>query len=369
MPVFKYVELAERLKVEIMAATVAPGKKFLTEDIIIERFGVSRNTARQSISLLVKQGFLVKKQGSGTYISERIAEYQEKKQNSAKNKCIAVVMTQVNLYVFPSVLMGISDYLFEHDYYTIIRMTLNKIGKEKQVLKELLETEVAGMILEPARSGYPPINHELYRQIQQKYPCVLIHASLPEFGFPSVDNANIPGFSLLVDHLVEYGHRNIALICKSDEQSGVSRFLGYAEGLDRHGLTMDESRVLWFNDEDFEDLFTDANAHRVMRTFNNCTAVMCYNDNVVIKFLPFLQKHNIRVPEDLSVVGFDDLQPGSMERPVTTMEHPKEELGRAAGKAILTLIENPFADVTVKFKPKLVDKHSVLRLNRDEKVK
>lgn len=359
MPVFKYVELAEQLRAEILIATVSPGEKFLTEDRLIERFGVSRNTARQAIALLVEQGLLVKKQGSGTFISEQIVLYRKKKQNSAKNKCIAIVMTQVNLYIFPSVLMGISDYLFEHDYYTIIRMTMNKIGKERQVLKELLQTDVAGIILEPARSGYPPVNHDLYQKIQEKHPCVLLHASLPGFAFPSVNNSNVAGFTLLVDHLVERGHRDIALICKSDEQSGVQRFQGYAEGLIKHNITVDESRILWFNDENFEDMFTEANAGAVMRAIGNCTAVMCSNDNVARKFLPFLQKRNIRIPDDLSVVGYDDLQTDSMEHPVTTIEHPKEELGRAAGRAILSLLENPFADVSLHFRPKLVDKHSV----------
>lgn len=359
MPVFKYVGLAERLRAEIFAATASPDEKFLTEDRLIERFGVSRNTARQAIALLVEQGLLVKKQGSGTFISEQIAQYRKKKQNAEKNKCIAVVMTQVNLYIFPSVLMGISDYLFEHDYYTIIRMTMNKIEKERKVLKELLQTDVAGIILEPARSGYPSINQDLYRKIQEKHPCVLIHASLPDFPFPSVDNSNIAGFSLLVDHLVANGHKDIALICKSDEQSAIRRFQGYAEGLVRHGLGVDENRILWFNDEDFEELFSDANAHKVMRAISGCSAVMCSNDNIARKFLPFLRNRNIRVPEDLSVVGFDDLKTDSMELPVTTIEHPKEELGRAAGKAIVSLLENPFADVSLYFKPKLVDKHSV----------
>ncbi len=358
---FKYKDLADRLKAEIMAEPSTPGKKFATEDEMIARFGVSRNTVRQAVALLVREGFLQKRQGSGTYISDRIAEFREKRRNAAKNRCIGVVMTQVNIYVFPSVLMGISDYLFEHDYYIIIRMSLNRVGKEKQILGELLESDIAGLILEPARSGYPPINHDLYRRIEAKFPCVLLHAALAGFDLPVVDNSNVAGFALLVDHLVERGHRDIALICKSDEGSGVGRFTGYAEGMYRHGLNVDESRILWFNDENFDDLFSDANAARVLRTIDGCTAVMCSNDNVARKFLIFLAKRNIRVPDDLSLVGFDDLQ-DDMEQPITTIEHPKENLGRAAGRAILTLVENPFADVTLRFQPKLIDKGSVRTL-------
>ena len=359
MPNYKYQSLAEQLKCEILAANSASGQKIPTEGELIERFSVSRNTIRQAINLLVAEGFLVKVQGSGTFISERLAEYRGKKRISQKTKCIGVVMNQVSAYVFPHVLMGISDYLFEHDYYMIIRMTFNQVAREEQVLSEMLDADVAGMIIEPARSALPTLNTELYKEIEKKYPCVLIHAEMPEFTFPSIDNSNVEGYELLLDYLVEKGHKDIAAFCKLDEQTGVKRYLGYARGLNKHGLKLNESRVLWFADEDFENIFSEENAPRVFKAIKNCTAVMCFNDDLANKFLPFLEKHKILVPEDLSVVGFDDLRQSPNDRPLTTVAHAKRELGRAAAKAILDLIENPFAEVSHRFKPEIIERETV----------
>ncbi|MCC8166455.1 MAG: GntR family transcriptional regulator [Planctomycetes bacterium] len=359
MPNYKYLNLSEQLKCEILAANSTSGQKIPTEAELMERFSVSRNTIRQAINLLVGEGFLVKVQGSGTFISERLAEYRGKKRNSQKTKCIGVVMNQVSAYVFPHVLMGISDYLFEHDYYMIIRMTFNQVAREEQVLSEMLEADVAGLIIEPARSTLPTVNRELYKRLEKKYPCVLIHADLPEFSFSSVDNSNVEGYELLLDYLVERGHRDIAALCKLDEQTGVKRYLGYAQGLRKHGLKLNESRVLWFADEDFDNIFSEENFVRIFKTIKNCSAVMCFNDDLANKFLPFLEKHKIRVPEDLSVVGFDDLRQSPDDKPITTVPHAKKELGRTAAKAILRLIENPFADVTHRFTPEIIERETV----------
>ncbi|MCD8141099.1 MAG: GntR family transcriptional regulator [Planctomycetaceae bacterium] len=363
MSKYKYMQIAERLRTEILASR-SPGKKIPTEDELADHFSMSRNTVRQAVQMLVDQGFLVKIQGSGTFVTEKLDQAavakpaRSRRGDGERGRCIAVVMNQFNAYIFPSVLMGISDYLLKHDYHMLIRMTFNQIAKEEEVLRELLDQDVAGFIIEPARSAFPVVNHDLYRRIRDDYPCVLIHAQMPSFGFPCIDNSNVEAMGLLVDHLVANGHRDIAMLMKADENSGQQRFLGVAEAMRRHGLKVDESRVLWYMDEDMEELFSDQNAHRVMQAIKGCTAVTCFNDYIGKRFLDFLPKQGIRVPEDLSVVGYDDMQ-GYMSTRLTTINHPKEAMGEAAARGILELIRNPDADVSVFFPPELVIRESV----------
>lgn len=363
---FKYRQLADQLMAEIASVHSSPGSKIPTEGELEKRFAVSRNTVRQAVNILAQRGFLTKTQGSGTFVSERITEFLDKRRSSQKNRSIGVVMNQVNAYIFPSVLMGISDYLFENDYLMIIRMTFNQVAKERAVLEELLEADVAGLIIEPARSALPLVNQDLYHRIEQRIPCVLLYGRLPDFSFPSVDSADVEGYHLLVDHLVERGHRDIAAICKLDELTGVGRYQGYATGLMRHGIEVNENRILWYADEDSTSLFSDQNAHRILQTIKNCSAVMCFNDELAAKLLPFLQKRGIRVPEDISVVGFDNLWQNPLDNPVTTIDHAKKELGRVVAKAMVSLLENPFSDVSYVFPPRMIDNHSVLDLTKVE---
>lgn len=366
MAKYKYRQLAAKLENLIRKQTLPTGSKLPTEDELAEEHQVSRNTVRQAVQTLSDKGYLVKIQGSGTFVAAPPeTEHAGKKtprSNHEKNRCIGVVMNQVNHYIFPKVLIGINDYLLKHDYHINLRMTFNEIEHEADALAEMLAAGVAGLILEPARSALPPANRHLYQRIRESCPCVLMHASLPEFGFSSVDNSNVDGFSLAVDYLVERGHRQIALLSKSDEQSGDGRFLGYATGLRKNGIRLAERRILWYTDEDLDDIFSDANAHRVLAAINDCTAALCFNDELACRFLGFLERKNIRVPEDLSIIGFDDMQQGTKTNPLTTILHPKEEMGRVAAKTILGLINNPTANISHKFPPRLVERNSVLRL-------
>ena len=354
---FKYRRLADKIKQDILTGDLKLGQQIPIEDELMELFAMSRNTVRQAVKLLVNDGYLVKIRGNGTFVAESLP--QAKSGEEIGRRRIGVVLNHVNTYIFPSLLMGISDHLFEKDYSLVIRDTHNHITREEQVLSELLEADLEGLIIEPARSGLPRVNYDLYRRIEETIPCVLVHAQLSGFRFPSVAVDDAEGFELLVDHLVSMGHTDIAAFCKSDEQTGVKRFLGYAAGLRKHGLKLDEGRVLWFADEDIPVLFSEANMSRIFSVIDKCTAVMCFNDDTAGRFYAFLEKNRIRVPGDLSVVGFDDSMEGGVFPPVTTIRHPKYELGKAAGKAVLDLIAEPSMDTSRRFAPVLIDRGSV----------
>ncbi|MCC8115803.1 MAG: GntR family transcriptional regulator [Planctomycetes bacterium] len=355
MGTFKYRKIANLLQAEIIASGAQPGSRIPTEDDLVRRFAMRRNTIRQAVSELVKQGFLVRVQGSGTFLADRVAEYREKKRATNGTRRIGIVLNQVNSYIFPSVLTGINNTLLERDCHMVIRMTMNHVSIERRVLEEILAGELSGVLIEPARCSLPQANDDLYRLIEKKIPCVLIHGSLPGFTFPSVNHDNARAYALLVDHLVEKGHRRIAALMKMDEQTGVERYEGYVRTLIRHGITVDEQRILWYTDEDFPDLFSEQNTYRVLKTIKNCTAVACFNDDLAVHLLSFLEQHGMSVPRDISVVGYDNLWQSQRYRPVTTINHAKEEFGRISAMAILTLLDNPFADVSYRVTPEFLD--------------
>ncbi|MCD8140240.1 MAG: GntR family transcriptional regulator [Planctomycetaceae bacterium] len=360
MAIFKYVQLADQIREAIHAAALAPGQRLPTEEALAEQYSLSRNTVRQALKLLEEEGYLFGVQGSGTFVAG--TRPATSRSDAPAEKRVAVVMNNFGSYIFPNVLMGVSDCLFERGYSLFLRIAANHIAKEEQILQEVLESNVAGLIIEPARAAWPRPNYDLYRRIEARMPCVLTHSRLPDFRFASVGVSDVEGVALLVDNLVENGHTAIAAICKSDEQTGVNRFVGYCEGLRRNNLVLEEKRVLWFVDDEFEDLCSDANAARIFAALAGCTAVVCFNDQLVSRFYPFLERHNIRIPEDMSVVGFDDSIERSDIKPLTTIVHPKEALGRAAAKALLTLIDRPDAvdDVTMHFPPQLMLRDTVL---------
>ncbi|MCD7895854.1 MAG: GntR family transcriptional regulator [Planctomycetaceae bacterium] len=358
---FKYVQLANRIREEIYSGLLAPGKRIPTEEQLSERFAVSRNTVRQALKMLEEEGYLAGIQGSGTFVSAELPRPPRALEPPAEKR-IAVVMNNFGSYIFPSVLMGISDQLFESGYSLVLRIAGNHIAKEEQILVDVLQSKVAGLIIEPARAAWPRANYDLYREIERNIPCVLTHSRLPGFRFSTVGVSDVEGVALLVDHLVANGHRNIAAICKADEQTGMNRFVGYTAGLRRNNLVLREKHILWYVDDENETMFTPQNAHRVFAVLEGCTAVVCFNDQLVNHFYPFLERNNVRVPEDISVVGFDDSIERADIKPLTTVVHPKEKLGRAAARALLDLIRDPEADASMQFPPELVFRETVKNL-------
>ena len=358
---FKYMQLAGQLREEIFSGILLPGQRIPTEEQLSERFSVSRNTVRQALRGLEVEKYIVSVQGSGTFVADKLP-LPRKPAGAEGGRRVAVVMNNFGSYIFPRVLMGISDYLFENGYSLFLRIAANHIATEEKILQEVLESDVAGLIIEPARAAWPRPDYDLYRQIEKRIPCVLTHSKMPDFKFASVGVSDVECVAQLVDNLVANGHKRIAAICKSDEQTGVNRFVGYTEGLRRNGLILEERQVLWFVDEEFEDLFSDTSAHRVFKVMDSCTAVVCFNDQLVSRFYPFLERHRIRVPEDISVVGFDDSIERKDIKPLTTAHHPKEELGREAARALLALIENPDAEVSMQFPPRVVLRETVKNL-------
>ncbi|MCD8139258.1 MAG: GntR family transcriptional regulator [Planctomycetaceae bacterium] len=358
---YKYRHLADRLRNEIEVGIRAPGTQIPTEEELAIRYSLGRNTVRQAIRLLVERGYLVRIQGSGTYVSSSVQTSPNSSQ-PVDSRSIGVVLPRCSNYIYPEVLMGISECLFEHDYTMVYRITYNKIDRERQVLTELLSTNIYGLIIEPTRSGWPLINADLYRRIEAKLPCVLTHATLSGFSFPTIGVSDYEGVAMLVDHLAANGHRRIAGFFKSDEQTGVRRFHGYAGGLSRNGIHLDENNLLWYFDEEFPALFSAAGSQRVLRALEGCTAVVCYNDETAGRLYPFLQARHIRVPEDISIVGYDDTPDPSGMQSFTTIDNPKTILGRAAVEALLRLMKNPAEDVSLQFPPTLIARDTVRNL-------
>lgn len=312
--------------------------------------------------MLVDEGYLVKIRGSGTYVAENFANTGATAA-PVGTKTIGVVLPRCTNYIYPEVLAGISECLFEHEFAMVYRITSNRIAKERQVLTELLATNLAGLIIEPTRSAWPMFNGDLYRKIEEKMPCVLIHASLPGFKLPTIGVSDVEGVALMIDHFAANGHKNIAGVFKSDEQAGVDRLRGYGVGLARNNLCFDENRLLWFMNEDLGTLFTDENAQRIFKALDGCTAVYCYNDEVASHLYPFLVRHGRRIPEDISIAGFDDSIERLDMKPMTTIENPKATLGRKAVESLVKLMENPDADVSFCFPPKLILRDTIRNLN------
>lgn len=171
-------------------------------------------------------------------------------------------------------------------------------------------------------------------------PLVLACEDIPQSGLPSVLTDNARAAQRATQHLIELGHRRIGHIL-GPEANVVARerLAGFQAALAQAGLPLVPD---WLFKGSFEMDSGFAVAARYMALAIRPTAVFAANDESAIGFLSGLREHGVHCPNDVSVVGFDDLAVAAhYQPPLTTMRQPREAMGRMAAEALIDLIERP----------------------------
>jgi len=355
----KYSDLREFLINEINTGKIKPGEQIPSENNLADMHSMSRNTVRRVLSNLVSEGYLYTEHGRGTFCTDR-----NKIKKSTRN--IGVITTYISEYIFPRVIHGIDNVLSENNYSIVLKNTGNNTEKEGAYLKEAVEKDFDGLIIEPTKSALFSDNIKFYNALDSRHiPYVFIHGCYQQLeGKPQIILDDIEGMYLAVKYLAENDHKNIIGIFKADDIQGVNRHKGYVRALAEAGIPYNPDYVIWFHTE---DRLTKPYAALKMLLNNNVKidAVACYNDEVAFKTYELLNGLGKNVPEDISITGFDDSYL-SLNCPVklTTVSHPKEKLGELAAEVLLDMIESgDWLNNTVRkvIKPELIVRDSCKR--------
>lgn len=331
----KYQSVADSLRQEIENG-VYSGKQLLpTEQYLCGRFQISRQTVRRALSVLEDEGLIVRRQGSGSRLRERTEP------EAVLNRAVAVVTTYISDYIFPSILQGMESVLTANGSAPLLFATQNQVSIERKILQTLLTMETLdGVLIEGSKTALPNPNLDLYRSlIQRGVQLVFINGSYPEMSdTPSVLADNYGGGKLLVEYLYQKGHQNIAGIFKNDDMQGTLRYSGYVEALRDLELSMDDSRIFWYNTETRRSFLSEPFVDAVLDGFSGCTAIVCYNDEVAIRVVSQLRKRGVRIPEEMAVVSFDNSHYSELAPArITSLSHGTQNLGELAADLMLRL--------------------------------
>lgn len=359
---FKYKQLADWLKDQLKNGTFLAGQKIPTESDLAEQFALSRRTVRQAVLMLEEEGYLHRIQGSGTYVTERAEELAPEKPEPAApaNKLIGIMLSGAQLYIFPEIVRGASEYLASKGYLLNMMFSDNDYNNERKLLGNLLAAKPAGILLEPVNPAMISYNYEVYDQIMQKTPLIFLHKDYSTLA-PALSLHDREGGRILTDYLLDQGHTQIGTIFAFHEQTGQSRYLGMLDALNARGISHSEELEIWTQRGKVEDLFQPTGNLPLMRMLKKATAIFCHDDRIAYMLIPYLRSINVRVPEDISVVGYDDCLYSTLDVKITTMTHPKIQYGVNAAKAMLELIESPETFDITKYEviPELVVRSTV----------
>lgn len=356
---YKYLPLADSLKSNILEGIYRPGTRIPTEPELCDTFSVSRYMVRQAVALLEEEGFLRRVQGSGTYVAEELPQAPVPRRPATHSNTIGLVMGDSQAYISPEIIRGASDFLTGQGCLLNVALTHGSYDQEKRALDIFLNSHPAGVLLEPVNSGLFSVNYELYQQLNREVPCLLLHSG--DIGeCRSFSLNDFEGARLLTSHLLELGHTRIGVIFCMEEYTGQKRYCGFLSALRSHGLTHSPEHRICIQRCRIDDLFETAGSAELERLLKTVTAVFCHDDRIAYDLIRYLTKKGIRVPEDISVAGYDDSVYAELALPITTVSHPKAEYGHRAAQALLKMIQSPgiisFADLEPK--PELIIRKS-----------
>jgi len=332
----KYLELKNYLKQQIIMGRIKAGERIPSENKLCNDFSLSRHTVRKAISLLVSEGYLYTEQGLGTYVKDRSIRRTE-------SHNIGVLTTYISDYIFPRVIQGIDTVLSHRGYSIMLKNTDNNVAKEAKYLEEALSKDLEGLIIEPTKSALYSDNSAYYEALDiHRIPYIFIHGCyqhIKDKSYVILDDAQ--GMYLAVNHLIQLGHKNIAGIFKADDMQGVNRHHGYVKALSEAGIPYDSNKVIWFHTED-RKVKPNTEIRNFINTGISLDSISCYNDEIAFGIYQTLSELGVRVPEDISITGFDDsnLATACPVR-LTTVTHPKEKLGEVAAELLLELLKDP----------------------------
>lgn len=333
----KYLKIANKLQEEIFQGIYNDTGFLPTELEIATQNNVSRQTARNALAVLVSNGLIERRQGSGSRIL--------KQKKNVKSNSIAVVTTYINDYIFPNVLKDIQHCLGKKNYAVYVYATQNRVDEERKILQNLLQLNIDGLIMEGSKTALPSPNIDLYKQFEQRdIPIVFIYGTYPALNnHVSITDDNFGGGYQLTNYLINKGHTNIAGIFKIDDLQGHGRYQGYLKALTDANIRFSDKNILWFDTDSREQLLKHENSFfdNFTDTFlKKCTAVVCYNDEIAYYLIKKLISKGIDIPNDIAVVSFDNSQLSELSSiKITSLAHGTRRIGQKAAMHILNLID------------------------------
>lgn len=334
----KHRHVEKQIKSWILSGKIQPHEQIQTEHILAQMFRVSRHTIRQALGTLEHEGWLYRTQGAGTFCADWTQDKPDK-----STYTIGILTTYLSDYIFPSIIRGADAYLSERGYTILLAHTNNDVSKEQTCLENLISRQVDGLIIEPTRSALPNPNLDYYLNLERMgVPYVMINAFYKELEPFHVVMDDEQGAYLATEHLLELGHRHIAGFFKSDDLQGLHRMQGFLRAYQERELTVHEHLMMTYSTEEKREKPRTVLGQLLQLDEGRPTAIVCYNDESALDVMHVIREHQLHIPGDFSIVGFDDSHLAqASEVGLTTVKHPKDQMGQTAASLIVDLVENP----------------------------
>jgi len=278
-----------------------------------------------------------------------------------RSHTIGVLIPDLNNPLFPPIIRGIEDRLAEHGYVALIGNTDADPGKERRVFDQMRARHVDGFVLATATLNSPILSEAAEAEL----PMVLMNRIAQDYPFSSVSVDNEQGVRAAVAHLVSLGHTRIGHIAgPQDISTGAARLHGFREGMSSHGLVAREAEIVYASGYTVEEGLRCG--RELLEGAGDLSAIVAANDMLAVGCYGALDELALRCPEDVSVIGFNDMRfVDRLRPPLSTVRFPHYQVGTEAARLLIERIEGGESPVKILFlAPELVVRGSTVAIEQ-----
>ena len=270
---------------------------------------------------------------------------------TSKTFTIGMLIPDLTNPLFPPIVKGIEDRLSQDGYTLVLANTNYDLERETAISQAMIARQIDGLVLATARRSYPLV-HEL---LAAGVKVVLVNRTMENTPVAAVTGDEHIGIGLAVSHLASLGHREIAYVGgDADASTGLGRYEAFVARLHEEGLPLDPSLVAHaahFHEEPGAAAFAE-----LLDRGTRFTAVVAANDRLALGCYDVLRERGLRIPEDVSVIGYNDIQfADKFSPPLTTIRIPHYQIGVKAAQLMLeALADGDAPSLTIRMTPTLV---------------
>jgi len=340
-----HLQLLNQLRHRILSGHWPPGSRLPSETMLQRRLGISRSTVRQALHRAESEGLIERVPGKGTFVARQPG-------GPPNSRLIGYITFDFLSDFQRQLLRGAEDRARSRGYRILFCNSNRDVAEEDRLLEQLLADQVRGILIWPALDNRP--SRRLFHLAQQcRVPLVLMDRTLPGLRCDHVSSDNYGGAYAAVSHLIELGHRRIAFLSRPILQLEpvAERLRGYRAALQEAGLSPLEPWLLGAPGREMDVGYALHTYHaassqeiqELMRRLDRPdrpTAIFAMNDLMATQALKAAALVGLQVPEDLSLVGFDDMDIARhLEVPLTTVAQDTFALGQRAAEFLVERLE------------------------------
>ncbi|MFA6456340.1 MAG: GntR family transcriptional regulator [Bacteroidota bacterium] len=350
-----YRQIVDDIKSQIASKKLKVGDKIGSHSELADHYGVSFITVKKALATMIYEGIAFSRVGMGTYVAKSLLESDQREQQT-----IGLVFRDIRSPFFSRVMHSVEEAAYTLGYHVLISNSSGKAEREDSQIARFRKFGVKGMIIASMTHEYHA-TPAIKRLQQERFPFVMV-SYIADNDIPFVGCDHELGGFMATNYLINLGYQRIGYINgERGNEVGNLRLQGYKRALKSHGRQMHDH--LQFHLRQRGEWYDYQSGYEIGKQFTHLKtkpdAMFVYNDLAALGFEYAILEQGLRVPEDVAIVGFDDIESGQFAaKPLTTIQQPTDVIGRQAMNLLVKQIEGKNAPLRQILKPKLIIRES-----------